>query len=507
MTEQWVDAAAKGHIDLSRMSQFVTLEAGTKLTGEINADVTVKGSMAKAQKKELDKIDAAGTVSINNLTYASKDYPDGVAIHSLLLTFNPRNVTVSNLRGAYMKTNFSGSGSVDNLIGYYLSNQTLSGSFTLIADQVDVNKLMGTSSAPADTTAATASTGVFLVPANYDLSLNTTIGTLKYDDLVISAVSGSVAVRNEAVTLTNLSGKTLDGTFKMSGTYSTKTNKKNPDIAFDYAVQAVDIQKTLAAFPTVSKMMPAGKYVSGKVTSSLSMTGKLTPEMSPDLNSLSGKGDLMVLNGVVSGMPVTDQLADKLKMQQFKSFPLKDMKLFFSFRDGRVIVDPYKLKINNDIEAEIAGSHGFDQTLKYGANVVVARAAMGSAANTFVNGLVSQAASKGVPVNLGDKINFTVNITGTTTQPKIETDLKNVAGNAVANVKEEIKKEVEKRVDSVKTVVKDTVKAIKDQVVKDAKDEIKKQLNGQSDKKPEDAVKDAAKKAEEGLKGLFKKKK
>ncbi len=58
----------------------------------------------------------------------------------------------------------------------------------------------------------------------------------------------------------------------------------------------------------------------------------------------------------------------------------------------------------------------------------------------------------------------------------------------------------------MKTVVKDTVKAIKQQVVTETKEEIKKQLTGESNKKPDEAVKDAAEKAKEGLKGLFKKK-
>jgi flavin-binding protein dodecin len=253
-------------------------------------------------------------------------------------------------------------------------------------------------------------------------------------------------------------------------------------------------------------MMPAAKYMSGKVNTNLTVNGKLGPDMSPLMNTLSGKGDLMLLGGLLSGFPVTEQIAEKLKLTQFRSITLKDMKLFFSFQDGRVTVEPYKMKLGNDIEAEIAGSHGFDQTLKYGANVVVPRALLGSAGNTMVNNLVSQAASKGIPITLGDKINFAVNITGTTTKPKVETDLKNVAGNAVNNIKEEIKKAIEKKVDSVKTVVKDTVKAIKQQVVTETKEEIKKQLTGESNKKPEEAVKDAAEKAKEGLKGLFKKK-
>lgn len=508
ISEQWIDATAKGHIDLSRMSQLVTLEAGTKMGGEISADVSVKGSMAQAQKKQFNNIDAKGTIDIKNLSYASKDYPDGVNIYSLLLTFNPKNVTVANLRGQYMKTNFSGNGSVDNLLAYYLSNESLTGSFTLLADQVDVNKFMGTAPAPAPAanTPPPPATDPFVVPANLDLELKTTVGTVKYDNILLTAVSGGLTVRNETVTLNNVSGKGLDGTISMSGTYSTKNDKKNPDISFDYNVQNVDIQKTYNTFEVVQKMMPSAKYMSGKVSSKLSMKGKLGPDMSPVMNALTGNGELMVLSGLLSGFPVTEQLAEKLKLTQFKNFPLKDLKIFFAFENGRVVVQPYKLKIGNDIDAEIGGSHGFDQTLKYGANIVVPRSLFGGAGNAMVNDLVSKATSKGIPVTLGDKINLAVNITGTTTKPKIETDLKNQANNAINNIKEEIKKEVERRVDSVKTVVKDTVKAIKEQAKTQIKDEIKKQMAGEGDKKPEETIKNAGEKAKEGLKGLFKKK-
>jgi hypothetical protein len=336
--------------------------------------------------------------------------------------------------------------------------------------------------------------------------VHATVGSIKYDNLLITNAGGALVVRNEVVNVQNLAGNALDGTIKANGFYSTKNDKKNPDIQFDYTLTNVDVPKTLVAFPSVLKMMPAAKYVSGKVSSQLSVSGKLGGDMSPVLSSLTGKGDLMMLNGLLSNFPVTDQLADKLHLTQFKSIPVKDLKLFYSFENGRVVIQPFKQKIG-DIEAEIGGSHGFDQTLKYGANFVVPRSLMGSQANTMVNGLVSQAASKGIPITLGDKVNLAVNITGTVTAPKIETNLKNVAGNAVANVKEEIKKEVERRVDSVKTVVRDTVKVIATQAVSDAKEELKKQLSGESNKKPEDVAKDAAKKAEEGLKGLFKKKK
>ena len=213
-----------------------------------------------------------------------------------------------------------------------------------------------------------------------------------------------------------------------------------------------------------------------------------------------------MLNGVLSNFPVTDQLADKLHLTQFKTITLKDTKIFYSFENGRVTVQPYKTKIG-DLDAEIAGSNGFDQTINYGINLSVPRSSIGSAANTMVSNLVSQAASKGINVNPGDKISLAIKVTGTTTSPKIETDLKNVVGDAVTTVKEEIKKEAEKKIDSVKSVVRDTVKALKTQVVSQAKDELQRQLMGgktDTSKKKNDVLNNVGDKAKDELKGLFK---
>ena len=508
VTDQWIDASAKGKLDLTQVQKFVKLEAGTKLSGMIAADVSVKGSMAAAQKKQFDKIDAAGTISFTGISYASKDYPDGVMLNSMTLTFTPKNVTVSNMKGAYMGTNFAGDGAINNFLGYYLHNEALSGAFHFSADKVDANKFMGTSATPTDTTKKTATT-VFLVPANLDIELNAEVGSIKYDNMTITGAKASMAIRNEVVALQNLSGSALDGTFKMDGFYSTKKDKKNPDIQFNYTLTNVDVQKTYTTFNTVQKMMPVAKYVSGRVSSTLNLDGKLGADMMPVTNTLTGKGIMNLIGCTLSNFPVTDQLADKLHLTQFKTIKVQDQKIVFAFANGRVTIEPYKMKIG-DIDAEIAGSHGFDQTMNYGVNLAVPRAMMGTEANNMVNGLLSQAAGKGVPVKLGDKVNLAVKIGGTTTSPKIETNLKNVAGDAVNTVKEEIKKEVAKKVDSVKTVVKDTLKTIKNQVVGQAKDELKKQfLGGSSDtsknKKP-DAIKDAGDNLKKGLNGLFKKK-
>ncbi len=505
ISNQLIDASAKGKVDLSQVKTFVKLDDGTKMAGIISANVTIKGSGAAAQKKEFDKIDASGTIQMDNLVYASKDYPGGVNINSLLLTFNPKNVSVTNLKGEFNDTKFSGDGSINNMLGYYLHNEALEGVFHFNADKIDANKWMGTSSTTTKDTSKPA-TAPFAVPNNLNISFVAEVGTIIYDKLNMTNIKGGLSIKDEAAILENISANALDGTIKMSGFYSTKINKMKPDIKFDYSLQSVDIQKMYSSFSMVQKMMPAAKYVNGKLNTELGFTAKLKPDMTPDMNSLTGKGNLLILNGNLSNFPITDQLADKLKLSQFKTITLNDTKIFFSFENGRVTVQPYKMKMNG-IDAEIAGSHGFDQTIDYGINMAVPKTILGGESSGIINNLVSQATSKGIPLQVGNTINLSAKIGGTVTKPTVETGLKNAAGNAVDDVKKKVEAEVQKKIDSVKTVVKDTVAAIKKQAVNAAKEEVKKQILGGGDSTKNKAINNAANEAKKGLNDLFKKKK
>jgi len=70
------------------------------------------------------------------------------------MSFNPKNVTLSELVGEYLKTNFNADGVINNLLAYALKNQPLDGSLNIKADQMNLNDWMG--SMPADTASATA---------------------------------------------------------------------------------------------------------------------------------------------------------------------------------------------------------------------------------------------------------------------------------------------------------------------------------------------------------------
>ncbi len=62
----------------ANVAQFYKFEPGTSLAGNLNANVSVKGKKSFIDKSKYDAIQTAGTVQATNVSYKSKDYPDGV---------------------------------------------------------------------------------------------------------------------------------------------------------------------------------------------------------------------------------------------------------------------------------------------------------------------------------------------------------------------------------------------------------------------------------------------
>jgi hypothetical protein len=510
-SDPYVEGTVKGNLNLANIAQFYAFEPGTTLAGLLNADVSFKGKKSYIDKSQYEAFQTAGVINASNVSYKSKDYPDGVNISKTELTFTPKNVTLNNLAGKFMTTNFNANGSFDNLIGYAMKDEPLTGVLNVSADKVDLNKLMGATSETPDTAAATATTAPFAVPKNINLTLNTKVDNVKYDKVDYNNINGSLQLKDETVALKDVKMNALDGTIGLSGSYSTKVSKTKPDISLAYDVQNLDVQKTFTAFNTVQKLMPIGKFIAGKLTSKMTMKGKLGEDMMPDMASLTGEGTLFLLEGFLNKFQPLEKLASTLNISELQAISVKDIKNYFEFANGKVLVKPFNVKVK-DMDMEVGGMHGLDQSLDYVMNLKVPRAKLGEKANQFVSNLASQASSKGVPIKLSDIINLKINIGGSITNPSIKTNLKDAGSSLAQDIKDQANQFVEAKkaaadsaVAAAKSAAKDTLASVKKPVRSALKDDSIKQFSVQkhTTTTATGEKKDVKKGAEESIKGLL----
>ena len=501
MTAMYIDAAAKGKLDLSQVSNYAKLEKGSSIAGLLNADVTVKGNVKDLEKEQYQNFYAAGIVDLNRFNYTSPEYPTGIKIHTLHSIFDPVKIQIPTLSGTYLQSNFSGGGQINNLLNYIFSGQPLRAALTVNADKINLDNWMASTSQSPATSAASEP---FIVPRNLDVVLHTKVGQVHYDKVDINNLSGSVLVNDETVKLDNVRGQALDGSIAMSGSYSTKVNKVQPAIVMSYDVNQVDVQKTFYAFNAVQKLMPVGKFLAGKLTSSMSANGNLGGDMNINMSTVSGEGNLLLIEGFLSKFAPLEKIASTLNVSQLQQISLKDIKAYFEFSNGKMLVKPFAVKLNN-IEMEVGGLQGFDETMDYTINLKLPRALIGNQGNQLINNLASAVSAKGIPVNVGETVNLKLGLVGTIRNPVVRVDLKQTAESLASQMEDQVKEFAQAKIDSAKTVVKDTLNAIKKQLAETAKEELNKKIFGSKDTTSVDsaASPNTVQKARESVKGAL----
>ena len=307
---------AEGRFTLDNIKQFVQLDPGTSISGILNADLEFNGNKTAIDKGEYDKIGINGNAVLTNLKYVSKDYPKGITVSNTNLEFIDKLVSCKNFNGSYLNTDFTGNGVLHNLIGFIMQDQLLTGRVNVEADKINLNDWMGTDTTANTSTSTASPSDPFIVPSNIDLTINAKAGKVKYDKVDYNNINGTLLLANETVKLQDVKTEALDGTMTFNGSYSTKTNKKDPAININYDVKDLDIQKTFYAFNTVQKLMPIGQFLDGKLHSQLSMTGNLNGDMMPDLNTLSGKGNLLLIEGLLKKFAPLEKIASTLQIDR-----------------------------------------------------------------------------------------------------------------------------------------------------------------------------------------------
>jgi hypothetical protein len=284
-------------------------------------------------------------------------------------------------------------------------------------------------------------------------------------------------MNEERLTLQNIKTDALDGHVVVNGSYSTKLNKKEPDISLSYDITNMDVQKAFAAFNTSQALMPIGKFLAGKLNSQLSLTGSLYGEMMPKLNSLSGKGNLLLIEGILKNFAPVEKLAALLQIDRLKSISVKDIKSYFEFANGKVMIKPFTVKIDS-IEMLISGFHGFDGSIDYAIQMKLPRKLLGAKGNSLINNLVADAAGRGLPFKLSETISLDIKMTGTVSNPFIGISLKGMVDDVVKDMEQQGKDFLQAKLDSAKLKAKDSLQLVKKQFEDNLKDKLKEQIFG-----------------------------
>ena len=223
-------------------------------------------------------------------------------------------------------------------------------------------------------------------------------------------------IKDEKVTLENVSSTIFGGNMALNGSVSTK--EATPIFDMEIGMKTFNITESFSKLEVLKSLAPLANLVQGKMNSTLKLSGKLTDDFVPNLATISGNALAQIQTDLINSKasPLLNTLANQLKFIDLSKLNLDDIKALVTFENGKVNVQPFNIKYK-DIDINISGSHGFDQSMNYKATFNVPAKYLGNEITGLMSKLSSADASKIV-------IPVTAVIGGNFNKPTVTTDYK-----------------------------------------------------------------------------------
>lgn len=441
-------AEAKGTLNLGMIKQVYPLEE-MELNGIVNANMQIAGRLSNIEKEQYDRIEASGTVGLTNMNLQLKDMPE-VKILQSLLTFTPKYLQLSETTVNIGKNDLTADSRFENYMGYALKGTTLKGVLNVRSNYLNLNDFMGTASTDStakvtsattatsttENTQATQASGIIEVPRNIDFQMDAAMKQVVFDQMTFAQMNGKLLVKDGKVDMKNLSMNTLGGNVVMNGYYSTADLTK-PQMDANFKLSNLSFTQTYKELNMARQMAPIFENLKGDYSGQLHVLTLLNPDMSPMLPTMQGSGSLSTKDLSLSGVKAIEQIAQAVNKPELKEMKVKDMTLNFTIKEGRVITQPFDLKLGEYV-LNLSGSTGLDQTIDYSGKIKLPASAGGFAKLSTID----------------------LKIGGNFTSPKVSLDTKSMANQAVESVAEKAVSELGKKLglDSAVTANKDSLK-------------------------------------------------
>lgn len=375
-----VDAIIDGALNLANISKAYPIELDTKLSGSLKAKLHTVFDMNAIKSNAYERTKNNGSIVVTDFVFSSEELANPLYISKVDIELKPSILKLQSFAATTGKSDISATGTIHNFLGFLLTDKKLQGDFKLSSNTFSVSDFMTESSSKSKEMEPSES---LKIPAFLDCTLTAVANTVLYDNLTLEDVKGTVILKDEKATLKNMSSKLFDGNLTINGMVDTQP--ATPIFDMDLGVDRFDISQSFNSLELLQKIAPIAKALQGKLNSTFKISGDLTNDFTPDLNSISGDAfaELLTTKVEPKNAAVFNELEDALSFVDFDKLDLKDIKTKLDFKNGAVNVSPFDVSYE-DIKISVAGSHSFDKTMNYNAVFEVPAKYFGNEVNNLI---------------------------------------------------------------------------------------------------------------------------
>jgi AsmA protein len=343
------DIKAKGEIDVAKVYKVFS-QKGLDLDGYIKADVAFKGKQSDATNGNYAKLQNSGMLQLKNIGLRSEYLPKKFIIRDGVFKFHQDKMDFTDFTANYGESDFRMNGQMANVINFALSDrEILKGNFVFDSRFINADEFMSNIPEPkaGDSIVevkATASTGVIVIPSNFDLNLTANAGKVAFNGLNLENTKGNMTINGGKLQLKKTGFDLIGCNVSMDAAYGSETPTR---AFFDFKIKAkdFDIKRAYSEIPMFKEMASAAESAEGIVSLDYQIGGKLDANMSPIYPSLAGGGVLSVKKVKMKGFKMMNVVSSKTGKESVRDPDVSKVDIKTKIRNNIMTVERFKFKV------------------------------------------------------------------------------------------------------------------------------------------------------------------
>jgi len=460
-SDPYIDMKATANFHLENLEQVFPQESLQNVSGELIADFTLRGNVSAAEKNDVDKMLAMGSLICKDVRFNyGTNYP--VEINHAQFNFSPGQIDIIGFDSKINGNNLQADGKMGNYLNYFLKDDLFTGNLTMNSDKLDMNKLLQLWSSEKNTEIQEADTNggedeVTYIPENINVLVSLRADTVIYQKLLFTEFNSKVHVHDGKVDFEEFNSGFLGGLINMEGYYEAIPDV-TPHIDVNLSLKDMRIGKAYQNLTVFKQFAPIAEKAKGVFNSSLSFSADLDRQMNPVWTSILGSGKFTSDNIELNAQDMVQKISDVIKVKLLQNPTTGPVDLKFKMLDGKLYNSPFHVQVNG-IDMEVGGWTAFNQQIDYTLGFNIPVKLLGDEVAGVIGHYASEASKFGIDVGDVQTLKPVVEVTGNFKNPQV----KLVAMGKSSG-------------ESAKDVVKDKVEEIVDEYAEKANEEAKKIL-------------------------------
>ncbi len=354
----------------------------------INRENNLAFQLESSEAKDaLRQWDVSGSFECKNMNFRTPYFPLPMRMTQSSLKFTTNTLSLSEVHLKMGSSEMALNGEIEGIRRALLYNGRITAKLSMNADSVNFNELIkaavegsefvdksavqqdSISHAVLDESKTlavvpdTVPSGIFVIPGNIDIELDTRMHEAVYGKLRMDNASGKIIIKDRAVHLPDLKINSELGDAQVSLVYKA-ADRTGAHFGMDLGMRQIDVKELINAFPMIDTLTPMLRSFEGVVDCDVTVLTEMDSMMTVRLPETTAACYMHGVNMVLLDGETFAEISKMLMFKNKKRNMIDSISVEMIMEDSKIMIFPFLVSIDR-YQAGVGGTQNLDMTFDY----------------------------------------------------------------------------------------------------------------------------------------------